>query len=131
MIVPEFNRADLYRMEADYGAVGYKVAGIVAREIEVAGVKMVGVARGIARGNVNAGHARHYPSSITHDVTVHPTGFSVEVGPEFARKQGGLGQVLEFGSANNPPYPTLFPALTRETIPFARRVADGAAKAVS
>lgn len=52
-------------------------------------------------------HAPAYPAAITYDVTsVQAFGVTVlqaEVGPDKDRPQGALGNVLEFGTANNPP----------------------------
>jgi hypothetical protein len=49
-------------------------------------------------------HARLYPASIGYDVTQEPDGASAEIGPDKGRPQGALGNLLEFGSANNPPH---------------------------
>jgi hypothetical protein len=52
-------------------------------------------------------YAPAFPYSITYDLTVY-RGFGVsllrsEIGPDKARPQGALGNLLEFGSVNNPP----------------------------
>jgi hypothetical protein len=49
-------------------------------------------------------HARLYPASIGYDMTQEPDGASAEIGPDKGRPQGALGNLLEFGSANNPPH---------------------------
>lgn len=51
-------------------------------------------------------HAPAYPYSITYDLNAAPgTGLiSAEIGPDKNKKQGALGNLLEFGSANNPPH---------------------------
>lgn len=50
-------------------------------------------------------HARLYPLSISYDITVRPGhGVSAVIGPDKNRMQGPLGNLLEFGSAKNPPH---------------------------
>jgi hypothetical protein len=61
-----------------------------------------------------AGYARQYPYSITYDVHVAPTRVAAEIGPDKDKPQGALGNLLEYGSANNPPYPHLTPAFNTE-----------------
>lgn len=49
-------------------------------------------------------HGVHYPSSITSELALSVASVSVDVGPESARKQGGMGRGFEFGSVNQPPH---------------------------
>lgn len=50
-------------------------------------------------------HAKAYPYSITFDdPTVAAGTVSVEIGPDKDKRQGALGNLLEYGSANNPPH---------------------------
>jgi hypothetical protein len=50
-------------------------------------------------------HAKAYPYSITFDdPTVVSGTISVEIGPDKGKRQGALGNLLEYGSANNPPH---------------------------
>jgi hypothetical protein len=48
--------------------------------------------------------ARLYPASISYDVTEGPGVVEAEIGPDKGRPQGPLGNLLEFGSAHNPPH---------------------------
>jgi hypothetical protein len=63
-------------------------------------------------------HARRYPSSITFDVAPVPGGVRAVVGPDKALPQGPLGNLLEFGSANNPPQMSGARALITEAPKF-------------
>lgn len=49
-------------------------------------------------------HARIYPMSISYDIRQLPFGAHAEIGPDKGRPQGALGNLLEFGSVNNPPH---------------------------
>lgn len=55
----------------------------------------------------------HYARMITTDITETAMSVEAEVGP-LQQGQGAFGQFLEFGSANNPPYPHLMPAAEAE-----------------
>lgn len=59
-------------------------------------------------------HAPHYPQAITYDVEILPGVVTAEVGPDKDRRQGALGNLIEYGSANNPPHNDLGKALDRE-----------------
>lgn len=51
-------------------------------------------------------HARLYPSSISYDLTLTAAiagRVEAVIGPDKARPQGPLGNLLEFGSVNNTP----------------------------
>lgn len=87
----------------------------VARVLEQAAAGAEPALRGVvARGALNvkndwrnnatqsAGrHARLYPGSISYDLDSVPGGATAQIGPDKARPQGALGNLLEYGSANN------------------------------
>lgn len=47
--------------------------------------------------------SRAYPYSITYDVAIGAHVVAAEVGPDKGKRQGPLGNLIEFGSVNNPP----------------------------
>jgi hypothetical protein len=50
-------------------------------------------------------HARIYPYSIGYDPVVAAAGFvEAIIGPDKEKPQGALGNLLEYGSVNNPPH---------------------------
>lgn len=49
-------------------------------------------------------HARAYPFSVSYDVAAIPGGASAEIGPDKAKLQGPLGNLLEYGSVHNRPH---------------------------
>lgn len=55
-------------------------------------------------------HTPHYPNSISYDIKHGTNWVEAEVGPDKDRRQGALGNLLEYGSVNNPPHPHLTPA---------------------
>jgi hypothetical protein len=79
-----------------------------------------------ARASVaGAGHARAYPSSITFDGPVREGNtISAEVGPDKNLRQGALGNLIEYGSAHNPPHWDGKRAAEAEAEGFAKYVGD-------
>lgn len=66
------------------------------------------------------GAAKHYPTSINYDITEKDDEIVGEIGPVEGRRQWGLGNLLEYGSENNPPHPHLEPALDHEEPRFVK-----------
>jgi len=70
-------------------------------------------------------HAKRYPYSIGFDVArsvlAHRVG--AVIGPDKDATQGALGNLLEFGSANNPPQLSGQQALDAEADEFERQIA--------
>lgn len=76
-------------------------------------------------------HGPHYPSSITFDVERTAEGVEAEVGPDKELQQGALGNLLEFGSVNNPPHNDGGRALRTEEPRFGQALGDLGEKALS
>lgn len=107
-----------------------ELAADLTRAGVTAGVRALGVARRsgeAVRDNArqfapgaHGGRARHYPESITFDVTVEPGAVVAEIGPE-KRGQGNFGHLFEYGieSRSIPPQAHLGPAIDREAPNFA------------
>ena len=70
-------------------------------------------------------HAPLYPASITYETKEDGVGEVVAlIGPDKDRPQGALGNLLEYGSANNAPLAHLGPALDLEGPRFVKAIAD-------
>lgn len=72
-------------------------------------------------------HAPALPRAVSYDVNTAGTTVSAEIGPDKAKRQGALGNLLEYGSVNNAPIPALGPALDAEEPRFTRSLEDVAA----
>jgi hypothetical protein len=59
-------------------------------------------------------HAPYLPAAITYDTTVRVSSIEAEIGPDKDRRQGALGNIVEFGTSKNGPRPGGAPALARE-----------------
>lgn len=59
-------------------------------------------------------HTPHYENSINYDIYREQGVIVGEIGPAEGRRQWGLGNLLEYGSAHNPPHPHHEPALDEE-----------------
>lgn len=88
-----------------------------------------------ARRNVRASapvHSAHAYAAITYDVDVERTEIVAEIGYDKDKDKGsgkrtgpgGLGNILEFGSANNPPHRDVGRALDDEEPRFADALGD-------
>lgn len=115
-----------------------EVADILGRAPGVAAVEVRGI---VARGALNIKndarrrisglrHAPAYPASITYDSHETPTGAWAEIGPDKSKRQGALGNLLEFGSVKNPPHPHMLPAGEAERPRFEQTLEGIAVKAV-
>lgn len=69
-----------------------------------------------------AGHrsAPAYPYAIGYDTHETMTGAWAEIGPDKDKRQGALGNILEFGTVKNPPIPHMRPAADAEEPKFAK-----------
>lgn len=75
-------------------------------------------------------HAPAYPASINYDVWVGFRGAQAEIGPDKGKRQGALGNILEYGTLKNGPIPHLAPALKAEEPKFVKALEDLALKAL-
>lgn len=78
-------------------------------------------------------HARRYPATISYDLSLGAAlGGEIRavVGPDKSKPQGPLGNLLEFGSANNPPTNDGGRALREEAPKFELALADVTLKAL-
>jgi hypothetical protein len=75
-------------------------------------------------------HAPAYPSSITYDSHETASGGWAEIGPDKGRRQGALGNILEYGTPKNAPIPHMRPAAEAELPKFAKAMEDLAVKAL-
>jgi hypothetical protein len=105
----------LVPLMADLTAAPEKLRLGIRATVEKAALNVKNDAKETVTRDTPKGHARAYPASITYDVTSTPTGgTSAEIGPDKDKRQGALGNLIEFGSANNSPIPHLGPALEHE-----------------
>ena len=63
-------------------------------------------------------HAPAYPLSIDSEVIFERGAIAAEIGPDKDRPQGALGNILQYGTMNNPPHAHLGPALDLEAPKF-------------
>lgn len=116
-----WDSSDLSRLVADLGKVPARVVPEVAKVVEKGAVNVKGQARELASG---IAHAPAYPASITYDVSAKVGEVEAVVGPDKDRRQGALGNILEYGTSKNAPIPHLGPALDREGPRFEAALAD-------
>lgn len=95
---------EVNQLVADLGEVAATAGQYVRKAVEV-GARNVKTDWADFSGGLP--HAKHFPRSITYDITTFQGfGLSIikaEIGPDKDRPQGALGNLLEYGSVNNPP----------------------------
>lgn len=123
----EFDMSELDRWTDVLVAAPQRVAKGAVGVVSKGSLNVKNDARRMAPGGI---HARHYPASITYDVKTTGDLIEGEVGPAKGRRQWGLGNLLEYGSAHNPPHPHLNPALDLEEPRFYMAAEALAAEAV-
>jgi len=74
---------------------------------------------------INNAHAHH---AITYDTTVGATAIEAEIGYDRDKRGGKLGNILEYGTRNNPPHRDLGRALDAEEDAFKVNLAAVAAR---
>lgn len=130
--------SDFSKLVADVTRVPVEAQRFLPQALEVTSRNVRDTARENARG---LEHAPAFPYSITYDFVgdTHGGGalgaffggrgahtFETEIGPDKERPQGALGNLIEYGSVNNPPQGIMHGALQQHEGDLER----GTAKAV-
>lgn len=76
-------------------------------------------------------HIPALPYAITYDTELFANAASGEVGPDKGRRQGALGNIIEFGTPNNAPIPGGLPTLEEEAPKFEKALGDLGVKLLS
>lgn len=103
--------AELDRIATDLGTAGVRATSRVVDVTRKGAVNIRDDARDMIDG---LAHAPQYPASITFSMDFTGGVVAADIGPDKDLPQGALGNLLEYGSVNNPPHQHLGPALDRE-----------------
>lgn len=112
---------DLDRLVADLDKVVSKAPGEAAKVVEKGALN---IKNGARRRVGRPAHAPAYPNSITYDTRTAATGSEAEIGPDKGKRQGALGNLLEYGSINNAPIPHIRPAADEELPKFEKAMQE-------
>lgn len=110
----------LHELQATFGKV---LAGTLPAVDAVVAKAAVTVKKDAAKRASGLAHAPSYPRSITYDQFHTPFTSQAEIGPDKDRRQGALGNILEFGTLKNAPVPHLIPAADAEAPRFEAAIA--------
>ncbi len=86
------------------------------------------IKKGAQRRAPTGPHVPYYSKSINYDTGEEGQLAWAEIGPDKHKRQGALGNLLEYGSATSPPHPHLGPAGEEEEPKFAAQMDKLAAK---
>lgn len=138
--MPEVDNSDLSKLAMDLGRAPRAAGPFLAKAIEVTARNVKDTAKKNATGMA---HAPAFPYSIGYDIGVgydqtfgQSTGSVIagaiasaessvlraEIGPDKGRAQGALGNLIEYGSVNNPPQGIMHGALQANEADFAKGV---------
>jgi hypothetical protein len=115
----------LRRLAADLDAAAH-VAPEEARKVVAKGA--LNIKKDWRRAWTGLRHAPALPYAITYDTKLTGDRASAEIGPDKDRRQGALGNLIEYGSVKNAPIPGGLPALEREAPRFEKALTDLAAR---
>ena len=76
-------------------------------------------------------HITGLARAVSYDVTARARDVEAEIGPDKAKPQGPLGNVIEFGGLKEAPIPAGMPALAAEEPRYVQAIADIAEEALS
>lgn len=111
--------SEMDKLAADLADVPKSIGSFVRKAVEVTARNVRDDWRQNARG---MGHAPAFPYSITYDLKggsgARGSEIDAEVGPDKGRLQGALGNLIEYGSVNNPPQGLGLGALQRNQEDF-------------
>jgi hypothetical protein len=119
----EFDTSELAALAVSLGNAGRKATIEATRVVAKAAGK---VAEGMRQDFTGHSHAPAIPAAVNYDVR----GLSFEVGVDKRGPQGGLGNLLAFGSANNAPVVDHTASLRRELPAIEKYLADVAERAL-
>ncbi|WP_188699888.1 hypothetical protein [Microbacterium nanhaiense] len=136
----DIDKADISKLSSDLGRTSEAAWKNLQKAIEVTARNVRDTARENSKG---LAHAPAFPYSITYDVGVgydqslsqaassvltgsisdaRSTTLRAEIGPDKNRKQGALGNLIEYGSVNNPPQGIMHGAIYANEDDFERGV---------
>lgn len=131
----DFDFSELDKLAADLGDVGEKAGQHVRRAVEISARNVKEYWAENAKG---MDHAPAFPASITYDMGANHSllrnvfgggganSIQADIGPDKDRTQGALGNLIEYGSRNNPPMGLGHGALQRESENFEWQISKAA-----
>lgn len=117
---------DLRSLAFDFAQAPRKAQRETVGVLDAAALRVKNEWRDNARQSAGS-HAPAYPNSISYDFLLGAAlrgAAEVEIGPDKTRPQGALGNLIEFGSVNNPPHNDGGRALREEIPRFEKALAD-------
>lgn len=115
------DHGDVDRLVAELDKAIYNCPGEVEKVVARGALQ---IKNGARRRIGRPAHAPAYPNSISYDIQRWGLGAVAEIGPDKGRRQGALGNLLEYGSVNNAPIPHIRPAADEELPRFERAMED-------
>lgn len=117
----DIDTRELKRLEVDFAEAAQLAPKESRQAVEVSAFN---IKTSAARRVGGLRHAPAYPRAISYDMRTTTGGTEAEIGPDKNRRQGALGNLIEYGSVNNSPHPHMAPAAEHELPRFERAMED-------
>lgn len=121
----DIDLSDLRQFVQDLG----RIPGRAVDEVDKATKKGAqNIKEGWARRWTGHPRFRALPASISYDMQYGLGQIGAEIGPDKDRRQGALGNIIEFGTSKNAPIPGGMPALAEEEPNYERALMEALTK---
>ena len=122
--------AEVVALAQGIAQVERRVVPAVERTTKKAALNIKKDAKARILAQVHKGYVKQYPNAITYEVETSGEVVTAEVGPDKDKRQGDLGNLLEYGTSERPPYPHLEPAFDGELDAYEQFMGDAGEKSV-
>lgn len=117
----ESDTSEVAKLATDLAEAAVKHPDVVRPIMQKAALNVKRDAQALSSG---LAHAPYYPNAITYETRESRVGLDADIGPDKNRRQGALGNIIEFGTSKNAPIPHLLPAARAEEPRFVKAIED-------
>lgn len=117
----EFDMSEVRKLAADFDKIPAKAVRPLRSAVETSARRVRDGLRSSVDGHA---HLPQFPESITDEIHVQANAIGAEIGPDKARTQGALGNIVFFGTSKNGPVADLNAPLDAEVPLFEQAVGE-------
>lgn len=126
----DFDTGDLIKLSVDMGRTPVVTAAAARAVVQKGSLNIKNQMISEATSVLGSGSARYFPQSITYETRELATSATGIIGPDKARVQGALGNLLYFGTSRDAPVLNLLGPLEAEEPRFIAALLAAAEKAM-
>lgn len=117
----EFDMSEVGKLAADFDKIPAQAVRPLRTAVQTSARRVRDGLRTGVQGHV---HLPQFPASITYETHEQANGIDAEIGPDKARTQGALGNIVFFGTSKNGPVADLNAPLDAEVPLFEQAVGE-------